>query len=834
MTTLSRSLGSSLALVLAAALSMVPPRAEPASEARPSTVIEEVVVIARKREESLQTVPLAVTTYTGEQLEAQGIRTPIDLGRSVPSLRSLGHPASASIVTFTLRGQSAGDVLSTVDQAVGLYVDGVYIARPRGLNAAFFDLERVEVLKGPQGTLYGRNTTGGAINLISRNADYDGLHGYAQGQGGDYDEWKLGGAINVPIVAESVAMRLAYQRWRRGGFGESSVTGQRIGQDRDQHFFRGSLVVDPKEGFNVVLKGEYYRSRENGNINIPRFVEPTALAIFEAAVETGSLTPEGLGRLFAGQPTLEDLAAFGAGAAALGALTAQGADDWRTTHYETPQHDWFESYTVGATVTMDLTDNMQLQSITGYREFENRQVFDLDGTPFRILEVGVGQFPDNPVVLGLPSQPAAPFQTDGGPEQDADFLSQEFTMSGTALNQRLHWLGGVYYSHEEGSDTQHAQAFPAVLPNTFLHDGASFENVSWSMYTQNDVHLTKTLALTVGGRWTEERRSLRSHSRNFFYDTGTITCLTGVPGTFDASNEEACETEQEETFTGFSYLASLNWQATPDTLVYLKTARGFRGGAFQLRSPTLAPAEPEKARDIEIGVKSDCPDRRLRVNAAAYHTKYSNKQESIIVTQPDGNPATMIQNAADAELNGFELEVFARPTDRLTLTATAAYLDGEYDSFPAALPVDATTPEDASGERFANPPWTYSLSGRYEFPVSAGILALQADWAWTDGARPPDRLVADALPDDLVDSFVSACTEGSCSNGRNDLGTLNLRADYELLEWDATVSFFMTNALDRVYQVSGVGSSNIGGLQTGITGEPRMWGLVLRKSLGPE
>ena len=170
--------GRSVASVMSVAtLALV--AAAPQGAAAQDTV-QEVVVTARKREESLQSVPVAITAMSSAQLAEHGIQSPLDLGRSVPSLRSLPHSISASVVTFSLRGQMAGDVLSTVDQAVGLYVDGVYIARPRGLNGAFFDLERVEVLKGPQGTLYGRNTTGGAINLISRSPDYEGFHGFVR------------------------------------------------------------------------------------------------------------------------------------------------------------------------------------------------------------------------------------------------------------------------------------------------------------------------------------------------------------------------------------------------------------------------------------------------------------------------------------------------------------------------------------------------------------------------------------------------------------------------------------------------------------------------------
>ena len=833
--TAGRQVASAVSIATLALMAAAPQKA--AAQAAPQRAssqgsVEEVVVTARKREESLQSVPVAITAMSGEQLAERGIQSPLDLGRSVPSLRSLPHSISASVVTFSLRGQMAGDVLSTVDQAVGVYVDGVYIARPRGLNGAFFDLERVEVLKGPQGTLYGRNTTGGAINLISRAPDYDGVHGFVSADAGKDKLLSGRFAVNIPIIQDKLTLRIGAQRTTRDGMGESVITGQDIGYDKNQTLIRGSLRADPTNNVRVDLKGEWYRSREVGFINVPRNVDPLGVAPFEAAIETGALTPAGLGRIFGGTPTAADLAGLGAGLAALQRYTTLGGQDPFRTYYESDQHDWFEGYTLGGTIAIDLSDNVQLKSVTGYRHFLNEQVFDLDGTPFRILEVGMGHFPDVSVVQGAPGQPLAPFQIDPGPEQRDKFFSQEFNLSGQAWDGRLNWLGGLYYSKETGSDTQHAQAFPAILPNTFVHDGHRILNASWSMYSQNDFKLTDQLTVTFGGRYTEERKGLASRSRNFFWQTNTITCLTGVPGTFPASNPDACLVNNEKTFTGFSYLGSLNWQVTPDTLVYVKTAKGFRGGAFQLRSPTLAPAGPETARDIEVGFKKDWLDHRIRTNLAAYTTKYTNKQENIIVVLPGGGSATIIQNAADATLRGFEGEFTAKPIEGLTLNATVAYVWGKYNKFPGAIPVDNSAPVDASGERFSNPPWTYSLSGRYQFPVGPGTLALQADWAWTDHAHPPPRLINPALPEALVNEFVASCQTGSCQDGRASLGLLNARIDYEVEDLGATVSVFMTNVLDKKWQVPGPDAASLGGLQYGITGEPRLWGVTVRKTFG--
>src|SRR5690606_37941320 len=235
--------------------------------------------------------------------------------------------------------------------------------------------------------------------------------------------------------------------------------------------------------------------------------------------------------------------------------------------------------------------------------------------------------------------------------------------------------------------------------------------------------------------------------------------LCGSPGapTTPTPNEANCFVPfAQDTSSGTSYLLSLNYKFNADTLHYLRTARGFRGGGFQLRTPDAPNFQPEVAEDIEIGLKTDLFDRRLRANLAWYQTDYSNKQESQIVPLPPprGN-ATIITNAAAATIQGFEAELFARPIEPLTLRLAASWIDGTYDTYPGALRYAGGTPVDATGESFAYPPWTVALMARYEVPVGPGELALQADWSWRDGAQPSARLIDPALPASLTNSLVS-------------------------------------------------------------------------------
>ncbi|MCY4563537.1 MAG: TonB-dependent receptor plug domain-containing protein, partial [Gammaproteobacteria bacterium] len=260
------SLAAGVALVSAHA---GPVNAGEAAGAR-SMVVEEVLVTARKREESLQEVPVAVSAFSQEQIELQTIQEFIDIEAQVPGVHIQTTQHDPSIAAVSIRGQQQPDFLLTNDSAVGAYVDNVNLPRQSGLNANLFDIERIEVLKGPQGTLYGRNTTGGAINIISRKADHDGSHGYLKASYGNKNFTQISGALNIPF-SDTAAGRIAVQKTDQDGWGESRFTGDDL-YDQDEIFLRGSLVWDPSDRVNIQVQADYMDLDEGGAIE--KLVQP--------------------------------------------------------------------------------------------------------------------------------------------------------------------------------------------------------------------------------------------------------------------------------------------------------------------------------------------------------------------------------------------------------------------------------------------------------------------------------------------------------------------------------------------------------------------------------
>jgi len=768
--------------------------------------VEEIVVTARKREEALQDVPLAVTAYTSEQLDRSGITNPISLMGQVPSLTATSPSVGQTTAQFAIRGMQGSDSLLTIDQPIGLYIDGVNIPRPYGVNSSFFDLQRIEVLKGPQGTLYGRNTTGGAINILTRGADHQGLHGFLTAEAGNYSKWALRGAVNVPIMADKLALRLAAQHEERKGYGRSRITGQRFGGDRDIYNVRGSLLFTPVDSIRAEIKADWLQNHTNGVLRVP--------AIYVGGAATNTQIARELAR---GTATTPVTAAQLAAAQALGEqIAAMGRADIFTTDTELLQHEDVDVFRVGGTLSADLTEHVLLKSITGYHKLERDQIYDLDGTRFTILEINTR--PDPAV--------ATPFTFDPQPLTGAKFFSQEFNLSGDVFDGRVNWLGGVYYSRETGHDRNATVFRPltSTSPLSVNFTDNRVKNTSWSIYSQNDIKLTERFKITLGARYTEERHFLDAISSRFNPGNGLFTCsFTTAADVSFADRYVRCSVPRDATFDGVSWLASANYDISDDVMVYLKAARGFKGGGWNLRVPTAPAFAPEYARDIELGVKGEYFDRRLRVNLAAYRTRYTNKQESIII--PLGlTPATVVQNAATATIKGVEGEVSAVPVEGLTLRGTFSYLLGRYDKFPGALDV-LGRPVDASGEEFSNAgtgdpvKWAYSLSARYAFPLAGGVAGLQADWTWRDKHNLAARLTDPSLTPALVDKYYG------------EVGLLNLRADYELAD-NLLIAVFATNALNKHYQRVTLPSVSTGNVQYAATMEPRMVGVQIKKSFG--
>jgi iron complex outermembrane receptor protein len=508
--------------------------------------VGEVVVTARKTSENLQRVPLAVTAITGAALTEQRIAEPTDLAKDTPSLFVRNSSSSANSAQIALRGQYAADSLLGINQPVGVYEDTVSIPHPFGANNAFFDLDRVEVLKGPQGTLYGRNTTAGAVNIITRNADYNGVHGFIEGELGDYKDARIGGAVNIPIIPDVFAARVSYQHWNRDGFGKSLITNQTFGDGLDSDLARLSLKWDPAANFTAVAKVEYGHNHNAGQDLWNAAITPGnpfaawSTALWSDYAKYAPMLVKGLNGVAApaGQlPYTTQVANAGAAllAPCLGVyVNCAGATQWDIVRTWHGSLDW----------TWKINDNISLRSITGYHAFVNDKDGDLSAIQPQVLTIGYGQnnsgqyLPLAPAVIPGGYQPLPPDYEDD--QADAQ-VSQEFNLSGKAFENKLDWMVGFYYSSDVGHGAQPAgdleELYPLYInsltgvplgdptnpansapgtqlyytqhpnllsPPFFSHDAIKVGSNTWAVFTQDTIKFNDVFSLTLGGRWTQE------------------------------------------------------------------------------------------------------------------------------------------------------------------------------------------------------------------------------------------------------------------------------------------------------------------------------------------
>ena len=754
-----------------------------------SGAIEEIVVTARKREESLQDVPVAVSAFSGNDLARQSVQEFIDLNAQLPGVYVSMVQHHASMATVAIRGQAQADTLMTTDSSVGVYVDGINLPRQQGLNANMFDIERVEVLKGPQGTLYGRNTTGGAINVVTRKPDYDGVHGFLEGTGGNENFTQVAGAVNVPL-AETAAARIAVQKTDQDGWGESRVTGNDL-YDQDELFVRGSFMADPTDRLNILVQADYLKVDENGaaekllqpggNPFDPANVRGSTPAIV-AGVELGVLNPADIPSAANPVPGPTFVSGVMAGYAAMAAY-ADG--ELLKTDSGT---DTFSDATLwggGVTISYDLTDTLTIQSISGYRNWEADGQLDMDGTPFSIL---------HPLM-----------------QADADFFSQELQLLGAS--DRFDWVVGAYYSKEDGEDGSTTTAVAAINPfQPNVLDG-HVENSSWAVFGQGTYSVTDRMNVTAGLRYTEEKKKLTSSNRVFNQLTQQFVCELppgGVP-------IDQCAASFSDSFNDPSWLLAADYRLNDGVMVYGSIAKGFRGGGQNLRGgsdpSSFSAFEPETATTYEVGLKGDFFDRLARLNAAAYFTDYQDIQRSIIVPGSGGNVVTILTNAAEAEITGFELEGWLYPTEHLTLFATVGYMDFEYKDF-SSLGQDGVTVIDRTGEPISLPGWQYSLSARYDQPIGPNLLGLQVDYSWQDEFNDSPTSVA---PD---------------ANTIESVGLWNARLEYTLIDAGVTLALWGKNLSDEVYVAHTTDFSGNIGHTVGVISRPRSFGLTARWDLG--
>jgi len=639
---------------------------EPAAEQ--GARLDEIVVTARKVEENLQDVPVAVTAFTGEQIERQTARVVMDVARLTPSLTIRAGTNNASGSTFSIRGQVQTDTLATLDPSVGLYVDGMYWARAYGINSDLLDLRSVQTLKGPQGTLFGRNTTGGAILIETNDPSLDEFSGMISATYGRFDERRGAVVLNLPVESEKFAIRAAFQVNKRDGYISNLQDNQKYGE-LDSYTGRLKFLLRPNERLGIQVSAEMFE-----------------MDIRQRPYRIAQVSPN-LGALQAG---LESGAATSAAATPLGVARITDIinqiKDRDLVDINDPALSKARTHTVGSTVTYD-TSFGAIKFIGGYRDVQgNAPRLELDGTPFSILNASA--------------------------RQRLDQYSGELQVTGRAF-ERLDFASGLFYFHEDGTDESQSQALRALNPNSNIFAG-TIDNDSRGVYGQGSWRITDALSITAGLRYSKETKGLVIRNRN---SLGVCTVAGASPND--------CSVSRRDSFSGWSHTLGVDYKITPDVLVYLKTSKGFRSGGQNLRATATTnfiPFGPEVAYSHEAGIKSEFLDRRARLNVAGYYTRVNDIQRTVLT--PTNPPATLVQNAGKTRVYGGEAELTFAVAKGVEISATGAVIRPKYLEYMDGL-------KDRRSDRFETVPReTFTLAANYTTDIGVGVLFLRADYAW--------------------------------------------------------------------------------------------------------
>jgi len=820
----------------------------------PPGELEQIIVTANRRAEAIQSVPVAITAMDAESLRERNITTAADLAGQIPSVQVTSNASQRSTEVIVIRGQGQ-TYLSPIGVVqyfaeVPLIQGG--ITAVQGGPGTFFDVESVQVLRGPQGTLFGRNTTGGAV-LLGPKKPTDRLEGYVQGQIGNYNNREYEGALNVPIIADKLLVRAAFKKVDRDGFTKDvgpkpygyddicvanpfGCFGPRspgyAGKDYDdRHWWHGRIGItvrptDTIENYLLVYKA---KSHDNGTGFVSDGFSPDPMTVANIAANLAYQRPFDPAAIF--DPTI---------AARIAA--AQKLLGPRETAMDIDQFTRLKSWGVINTFSADLSDELTFRNITSYQRLKQNFAWDLDGS---ILPIQA-QLP--PVV-----PEGSPWAPGGTPANIADLsqITEEAQLLGSFLDDQLNIVAGGFYSKTKPEGVQGTGSFNGGSYNSGTFYAVRTRSIAG--YAQGTLDLGAATPSLSGLKVTGGLRVTQDRVVGSRYASNLLVLPT-------ARNIKLKQTEPTWTL-------GLDYEVTSKILVYGKVTHGYKSGGFNYAAPRPEglTSKPEFVDSYEIGAKTDfrIGTMPVRLNVNAYRVDYKDIQRAAgdnypngtfdptgVCLGPDGQPngsstcldqGAIVFNADGARIQGIEVEAEIRPVEGLNLSGSYSYTDAKYTNFIQVVqpdPLDRTIDSCNGIQQVPFPgqapieidltciPFAYTpkhilnLNARYILPLSeqVGTVALSGGY-----------------------SYVSRTYESATTTPNEDPRAW--RAGYGLfnasIEWNGILNssidarFFVTNLTNKVYRV---GASpqlrTVSGFAYSIYGEPRMYGLSLRYRFG--
>jgi len=768
------------ALAASVAASAIAAWSTPVSAQTRAETADQIIVTARKREERLVDTPIAVTAVSDALISSRNFKDLSNISQIVPNLvldAGTGSTGGSANGQVFIRGIGQQDFLFSSDPGVGLYVDGVYFPRATGVVMDLVDIERIEVLRGPQGTLFGKNTIGGAITVTSKKPTNE-LEGSIEAGTGSRDRLDVKGAISVPLIEDVLAVRLSGSLRKQDGYVSRINAGDDTGEV-DSLFGRLQARWTPSESFTVDLSVDQTSKRESSiaaELIDVRPLDPSnaLLGLWNALVaptygpgvqmDTRFLSPE---------------------------FVSQGTG---------PNFSNFDMFGASLTMEKDFSDNFSIKSVTAYREQDSNFADDTDHSPLTYTE----SINDN----------------------QHDAISQEIQFTGKSDDSRFNWVLGGFYMHEKGRDFfdvwlgsgifNALEALPgAVIPlapgatcpppgppqpcvggagNPFnigldldilITDRIKID--SYAVFGEASYDLTDAFGVTVGLRYSIDEKD---------FTTSLFRKNAGI--------ETVPPTTVSDDWDNLSPRFVARYKFAQNSMIYGSVTGGFKSGGFNGRATSIAEIDsfdPEKVWAYEVGAKTVLFDNRLSLNLAGFYNDYSDMQ-IFSVRDVQGLIVVVTENAAKVDIKGFEAELAFTPSDNFNLRGSVGYLDAQYDE----LAPTATVTLDH--RLVKTPKWTISGSFDYGFDIGAGRVTIGSGF-YHRSSYANELANEPILSDDgytLADAF--------------------LRYNFPGETWSLTA--YGTNLGDVRYKTNGLSSFGSFGNAVANFGPPREWGVKLR------
>lgn len=811
-----------------------------------ASVLEEVVVTARKRQESLQETPIAISAMSGDQLAAQGINSTADLRASVPNIDVYSGNGTTGAGNIFIRGVGARNTGVNYDSGVGIYLDGVYLSRADGAVMDNVDIASLQVLRGPQGTLFGKNTTGGAI-LYSTNKPTDRFEGTADLRAGNYGRLDGKITVNTPLVADLLNARFSLFSTRRDGTVENVTLHEKL-SDEDRMGAQAHFLLLIDNDIQVDFNNFYSKTDQKARGQKCQFVQGSPGAGWQAGLQDVPIVIPSQGK------SIADLC-----------RDNENLSIDKVTSDLVHNNYFAENYQSAITVDWDIRDDLSFKSVTAYRGTRSAEANDLDATA-------------NPLLTRTNF-------TSGGSKRSTDQWSQEFQFTGNAFDEKLDYVAGVFgFSEKSGGGAYAGITGPyfgtsgvdQIAYYTNQRTSLEADNWSGSIFTQADWKFDEAWTLTAGLRYTKESRKLTrvidqvdpstlakngsppaqgpfpdpetGNSSDTYYwpdGPGSFNTSPGYMHVVTAStsgliadiNNQTAKSDKSAWTPMVSLQRSFEDVGFIETgSAYVTMAKGFLSGglseAIDPNTQLMPEYKPEKVINYELGFKFDALDRRIRVNTAVFYLDYTDRQLTSVTINPEiGQISAIPINAKKSSIKGIEIESEFIPIDNLQLTANLTFNHGEISKFDdhrivetgsnpqlscQRIGINGSTMKtvdycavDRSGEDLPRlPTQIYFAAAQYTFNTELGSLTPRIQFSFRKDV------------DNCFD--VSSCDSGIYKVNQRDISA---RLTWASPDKSWSLSAYGNNLSDQRYIIGGTPLVDVTQTAGVVYSDPRMYGI---------